>query len=184
VVTTHMGELKNYAFSNDRAENGAVEFDVETLRPTYRLHIGQFGMSNALRIARRLKLPKELLKRAHKYVKRRKGKTGELSRLQQLREQAEKARTEALARQHEADRQREEYERRLSDLERRRAEEARLNEWRSRVQPGDAVYSPKFGKSGKVARVNQAKGTVFLSIGIGQWEVFLNEVLPEEPKPV
>ena len=106
IVTTHLGDLKTYAFTNDRAENGAVEFDVETLRPTYRLHIGQFGMSNALKIARRLKLPKELLKRAHKYAKRRKGKTGELARLQQLREEAEKARTEALARQHEADRQR------------------------------------------------------------------------------
>ena len=68
MVTTHLGDLKTYAFNNDRAENGAVEFDVETLRPTYRLHIGQFGMSNALKIARRLKLPRELLKRAHKYA--------------------------------------------------------------------------------------------------------------------
>jgi hypothetical protein len=32
------------------------------------------------------------------------------------------------------------------------------------------------------SRVNQAKGTVFISVGIGQWEVFLNDVLPEEPK--
>src|SRR5207302_3010972 len=143
IVTTHLGDLKTYAFSNDRAENGAVEFDVETLRPTYRLHIGQFGMSNALRIARRLKLPRELLKRAHKYAKRRRGKTGELTRLQQLREEAEKARTEALARQHEADRQRQEYERKVAELEHRKAEDARLNEWRSRLQPGDAVYSPK-----------------------------------------
>ncbi|HJZ92580.1 MAG TPA: DNA strand exchange inhibitor protein [Gemmataceae bacterium] len=182
IVTTHLGDLKTYAFSNDRAENGAVEFDVETLRPTYRLHIGQFGMSNALRIARRLKLPRELLRRAHKYAKRRRGKTGELSRLQQLREQAEKARTEALARQHAADRQRDEYERRLADLEKRRAEDARLNEWRARLQPGDTVWAAKFGKMAKVARVNQAKGTIFISVGIGQWEVFLNEVLPEEPK--
>lgn len=181
IVTTHLGDLKTYAFSNDRAENGAVEFDVETLRPTYRLHIGQFGMSNALRIARRLNLPKELLKRARKYVKRRKGKTGELSRLQQLREEAEKARTEALAHQHEADRQREEFERRLAELEKRKVEDARLNEWRARLQPGDEVWATKFGKKGKVARVNQAKGTVFISVGIGQWEVFLNEVLPEEP---
>jgi len=182
IVTTHLGDLKTYAFSNPRAENGAVEFDVETLRPTYRLHIGQFGMSNALRIARRLKLPRELLKRAHKYAKRRRGKTGELNRLQQLREQAEKARTEALARQHDADRQREEYERRLADLEKRKADDAKLAEWRARLQPGDNVWASKFGKTGKVARVNQAKGTVFISVGIGQWEVFLNEVLPEEPK--
>jgi DNA mismatch repair protein MutS2 len=181
IVTTHLGDLKTYAFSNDRAENGAVEFDVETLRPTYRLHIGQFGMSNALRIARRLKLPRELLKRAHQYAKRRRGKTGELTRLQQLREEAEKARTEALAHQHEADRQRQEFERKVAELEQRKAEDVRLNEWRSRLQPGDAVYSPKFGKTGKVARVNQAKGTVFISVGIGQWEVFLNEVLPEAP---
>jgi DNA mismatch repair protein MutS2 len=180
IVTTHLGDLKTYAFSNDRAENGAVEFDVETLRPTYRLHIGQFGMSNALRIARRLNLPKELLKRARKYAKRRKGKTGELNRLQQLREDAEKARTEALAHQHEADRQKEEFERRLAELEKRKVEDAKLNEWRSRLQPGDEVWSIKFGKKGKVARVNQAKGTVFLSVGIGQWEVFLNEVLPDE----
>ena len=183
IVTTHLGDLKTYAFTNDRAENGAVEFDVETLRPTYRLHIGQFGMSNALRIARRLNLPKELLKRARKYAKRRSGKTGELNRLQQLREEAEKARTEALAHQHEADRQKEEFERRLAELEKRKVEDARLNEWRSRLQPGDEVWATKFGKKGKVARVNQAKGTVFVSIGIGQWEVFLNEVLPEEPAP-
>lgn len=181
IVTTHLGDLKTYAFSNDRAENGAVEFDVETLRPTYRLRIGQFGMSNALRIARRLNLPKGLLKRARKYAKRRRGKTGELTRLQQLREEAEKARTEALAHQHEADRQKGEFERRLAELEKRKVEDARLNEWRSRLQPGDEVWSTKFGKKGKIARVNQAKGTVFISVGIGQWEVFLNEVLPDEP---
>ena len=139
-------------------------------------------MSNALRIARRLKLPKELLQRARKYVKRRKGKTGELNRLQQLREEAEKARTEALAHQHEADRQREEYERRLAELEKRVTEDAKLNDWRARLQTGEEVWSIKFGKRAKIARVNQAKGTVFISVGIGQWEVFLNDVLPEEPK--
>src|SRR5207237_1244944 len=113
MVTTHLGDLKTYAFSNDHAENGAVEFDVETLRPTYRLQIGQFGMSNALRIARRLKLPRELLRRAHRYLRRRQRRAPEMARLQQLREDAEKAKEEALLAQHEAERQREEYRQKM-----------------------------------------------------------------------
>src|SRR5205814_1370722 len=133
------GDLKTYAFNNDRAENGAVEFDVDTMRPTYRLHIGQFGMSNALRIARRLKLPKELLRRAHKYLKRRKGKTGELARLQQLREEAEQAKVEALAARHEADREKEEFERKKTALDREAAEKAALNELRANLKAGGDV---------------------------------------------
>src|SRR5205085_6011619 len=78
MVTTHLGDLKTYAFGNDRAENAAVEFDVETLRPTYRLHIGQFGMSNALKIARRLKLPRDLLKRANRYLRKRSKRAAEV----------------------------------------------------------------------------------------------------------
>ena len=71
---------------------------------------------------------------------------------QQLREEAEKARTEALARQHEADRQREDYEKRLAALEKRNAEEQKLNEWRSKIQVGETVWATKFGKAGKVVR--------------------------------
>ncbi len=182
MVTTHLGDLKTYAFSNERAENGAVEFDVETLRPTYRLHIGQFGMSNALKIARRLKLPKELLKRAHRYLKRRKGRAPELARLQQLREEAEKARAEALAAQHEAARQREEYEKKLSQLKQEAESEKALRDWRQKLQLNDMVWSPKFGKMAKVVRVDHRKGTLFISVGIGQWEVPSEEVLPEAPK--
>src|SRR5207302_3744468 len=92
MVTTHLGDLKTYAFSNPRAENGAVEFDTETLRPTFRLLIGQYGMSNALKIARRLKLPRDLLKRAHHYLRRRQRRAPEMAKLQQLREETEKAR--------------------------------------------------------------------------------------------
>ena len=60
------------------ALGAAVEFDIETLRPTYRLHLGQFGMSNALKIARRLKLPRELLRKAHHYLRRKQRKAPEM----------------------------------------------------------------------------------------------------------
>ena len=106
IATTHLGDLKTYAFNNPRAENGAVEFDVETLRPTYRLLIGQFGQSNGLRIAKRLKLPKELVAKAHRYLRKKKGRGGELARLQELREEAEKAKQTAMEAEREAGKQR------------------------------------------------------------------------------
>ena len=64
IVTTHIGDLKSYALANPRAENAAVEFDIETLQPRYRLHIGDVGQSNALQIARRLGLAGQIVDRA------------------------------------------------------------------------------------------------------------------------
>ena len=181
MVTTHLGDLKTYAFHNERAENGAVEFDVETLRPTYRLHIGQFGMSNALKIARRLKLPRDLLKRAHRYLRRRQKRAPEMAQLQQLREEAEKAREEALAAQHEAERQREEYGsktgRECDGRPRTRRPCARRG---SRLQPDDAVRVPRFDKPGRVVRVDHKRNVAVVSVGLGQWEVPLEEVTPSE----
>ncbi len=178
IVTTHLGDLKTYAFNNPRAENGAVEFDVETMRPTYRLHIGQFGMSNALKIARRLKLPKELLKRAHRYLKRRKGKSGELARLQQLREEAEKAREAALSAQHDAAREKAEFERRKAALDREAEEQAQLQQMRANLKPNDTVRVARFDRTGKVVRVDAKKQTVTVSVGLGQWEVPFEEIFP------
>src|SRR3954470_19680058 len=73
IVTTHIGDLKTYAFSNPRAENAAVEFDLETLRPRYTVHIGDIGQSNALQIARRLELPEHIVARAGRYLEQTRG---------------------------------------------------------------------------------------------------------------
>jgi DNA mismatch repair protein MutS2 len=178
MVTTHLGDLKTYAFSNNRAENAAVEFDAETLRPMYRLQIGQFGMSNALKIARRLKLPRDLLKRAHRYLRRRQRRAPEMAKLQQLREQAEKAREEALLAQHEADRQREEYRQRVVSMEREAEEAAALRDARARLQPNDPVRVPRFDKPGRIVRVDHKRNLAVVSLGLGQWEVPLDEVFP------
>lgn len=69
VATTHFGELKALKYQDDRFENASVEFDDESLSPTYRLLWGIPGRSNAMQIARRLGLASEVVDAAQQYVK-------------------------------------------------------------------------------------------------------------------
>jgi DNA mismatch repair protein MutS2 len=178
MVTTHLGDLKTYAFANERAENAAVEFDVETLRPTYRLLMGQFGMSNALKIARRLQLPRDLLRRAHRYLRRKQKRAPELQRLQELKADAERARAAALTAEHDAQRQREEYAARVEELDRAAAEEAALKAARARFRTSDRVRVARFDQPGRIVRVDHGKQLALVSVGLGQWEVPLDELFP------
>lgn len=70
VATTHINELKLFAQAQDNMQNAAMEFDLETLAPTYRLLQGVPGQSNAFHIASRLGLPDDVLEKAKSYMHR------------------------------------------------------------------------------------------------------------------
>ncbi len=68
LASTHFGELKAFAFSTEGFTNAAMEFDVRSLRPTYRLLLGAPGASQAMRIAERYGIPGEVVERAQGYL--------------------------------------------------------------------------------------------------------------------
>ena len=182
IVTTHIGDLKTYAFTNPRAENAAVEFDLETLMPKYTLRIGDIGQSNALQIARRLNLPEHVVARATRYLEQvRGGETPEMMIAQKLRQEAESARQAALAAQAEAERSRDVLNQRLTDLQQQAENDERLIDSRARLQPGDRVVVPRLGydRPGRLVKLDTRKKTAIVAIGQMQWDVKIDELIPQ-----
>ncbi|NIV28950.1 MAG: endonuclease MutS2, partial [Anaerolineae bacterium] len=97
LVATHYSELKAYAHTTPGVENASVEFDLESLSPTYRMQIGLPGRSNAFAIAERLGLSSYIVDLARALVSPEELKTESLlAEIQQAHREATAARDEAV----------------------------------------------------------------------------------------
>ena len=111
VATTHYTELKTYALHTEGVLNASCEFDVTTLKPTYRLIIGTPGKSNAFAISEKLGLPREIIELAKQHV------GTDHKQFEEVIGQLEASRLEADRNRAAAERLRTEYERRRAETE-------------------------------------------------------------------
>jgi DNA mismatch repair protein MutS2 len=130
LVTTHHPELKAFAHATPGVVNASVEFDVDTLQPTYNLTVGLPGRSNALAIARRLGMPEEIISSARKEIDPNELRADDLlNEIHHQRDLSRRARAESEQARQDADRLRAELLQRLDKIEDERRqilEKARL----------------------------------------------------------
>ena len=179
IVTTHLSALKAIAFTTERVDNAAVEFDPESLKPTYRLRMGEPGSSNALIIAKRLGMPARMVKKAKDYLAdNNRALDQAIAGTLRSRRRAEKARKQARDAVHSAEKSREEHRRQIEALRESREAFARWTAWVNGLGPNDEVYIKSLGRPGRVVRMQLQKQSALISAGVMDVEVPLKDIDP------
>lgn len=118
MITTHYSEVKAYGYNEEDIETASMEFNIETLSPTYRLLIGIPGESNALTIAKRLGVSDEIIDRAKSYISDEDKKVEKMiTNIKDRSLELEKLEQETQELREKAKRDKEEFEEKLRTLE-------------------------------------------------------------------
>lgn len=193
-ATTHYAELKVYATNTSGVVNASCEFDVDSLRPTYRLLVGIPGKSNAFAISRRLGLPEAIIEDAGRRIDA--GSTDfekTIERLEEQRramerqsEEQEKARKSAQEDAARAEKMRRELENRLDKAEQRARQEAERILQQARATAEQAFREIDRERAGlneaaDHQKINEARSDLFRQLNLAQENVRTRE---ESAQPV
>lgn len=184
LVATHYPELKMYAHQTEGVRNASVEFNLETLEPTYHLTIGLPGRSNALAIARRLGLQESILRRAFQGIAASEQEADDLlDEIRRERQQALAARERAQALEGQIQAQQEDLRRHLEGIDsERRAILARAREQAEmRIQELEEQAEELRSRIRRTKRSIEGFEEIEQTLGIMREQV--SEIEPEPMEP-